>query len=146
MTDGEEKKTGRPRSVMTPEMETQIITAVKLGLREGTAARIAEIAPQTLRSHRDRHPEFAAKLEAAAATGERNALAAVVEKMRKDWKAAAWFLERRFPAEWARREVVIDDTSDKGRQMRDFFKAAIRESQGTPPEGTDDDRGDDANE
>ena len=107
----------RPRDVMTPEKEAEVLMAVRLGLREGTAARVSEIAPQTLRSHRDRNPGFAEKLAAAEATGERNALAAVVEKMRKDWKAAAWFLERRFAARWGSKIQVGGDAEGEPIQV-----------------------------
>jgi hypothetical protein len=44
------KRTGRPRSVMTPEKELEILTAIRLGLREGTAANACGVAAQTLQT------------------------------------------------------------------------------------------------
>ena len=126
-----EQPSGRPRSVMTPEKEIEILTSVKLGLRPATAARIAGLAASTFQSHMQRNEEFRARVEAAEATSDRNALAAIVEKFRKDWKAAAWFLERRFPGEYAKREVVIDEAPDKARAMREFFQKALRETEGS---------------
>jgi len=99
------KKTGRPRSVMTPEKELEILTAIRLGLREGTAANACGVAAQTLRSHIDRNPDFADKIATSMASAERNALVAVCERFDDDWRAATWFLERRFPETWGKRDA-----------------------------------------
>lgn len=96
---------GRPRAVMTPEKELEILTAIRLGLRPATAANANGVRAQTLHSHTTRHPEFAEKVEQAVATCERRALIAVVEKFDTDLRAATWFLERRFPDVWGKRDA-----------------------------------------
>lgn len=95
------RPTGRPRTTMTPEVEAGILTGIRLGLTPTAASQAHGICHQTYSSHRSRNPEFAAAVEAAVAVGERNALASIVRKMQTDWRAAAWFLERRFPQRWA---------------------------------------------
>jgi transposase len=101
----DKKRTGRPRSVMTPDKELEILTAIRLGLREATAANVCGVQSQTLHSHKQRHPEFADKIATSMAACERKALVAVVERFEDDWRAATWFLERRFPDVWGRREA-----------------------------------------
>ena len=103
MTD--KKRTGRPRSVMTADKELEVLTAIRLGLREGSAAAACGVPTSTLRSHIDRNPVFAEKVATSMATAERKALVAVCAKFDEDWRAATWFLERRFPETWGKREA-----------------------------------------
>ena len=99
------KGKGRPRSVMTPDKEIEILTAIRLGLREATAANVCGVPAQTFHSHKQRNADFADKVATCMAAAERKALVAVVERFNDDWRAATWFLERRFPDVWARRDA-----------------------------------------
>ena len=103
-------KNGRPRSVMTSEKEIEILTAIRLGLRPASAAAANGVRAQTLHSHRERHAEFAEKVEQAVAACERRAVIAVVEKFDTDLRAATWFLERRFPDVWGKRDAPPIET------------------------------------
>lgn len=99
------RKIGRPRSRMTPKNVAAILDGIAGGLPIDVAARAAGVAPSTVRSHRERHRDFATALDAAIATAKTSMLAHVREAAPKDWKAAAWILERRFPEEFARPEI-----------------------------------------
>lgn len=99
------RKIGRPRSRMTPKAVAAILEGVAGCLPIDVAARAAGVAPSTVRSHRERHREFATALDAALATAKSSMLAHVRKAAPKDWKAAAWLLERRFPEEFARPEI-----------------------------------------
>lgn len=90
---------------MTSKAVAAILEGVAGGLPIDVAARAAGVAPSTVRSHRDRHREFATALDAALATAKSSMLAHVRNAAPKDWKAAAWLLERRFPEEFARPEI-----------------------------------------
>ncbi|MFN7587337.1 MAG: hypothetical protein ACK5UQ_02310 [Planctomycetota bacterium] len=99
------KKLGRPRSRMTPKTVAAILEGVAGCLPIDVAARAAGVAPSTVRSHRERHRDFATALDAAIATAKSSMVARVRDAAPKDWKAAAWMLERRFPEEFARPEI-----------------------------------------
>lgn len=90
---------------MTPKTVAAILEGVAGCLPIDVAARAAGVAPSTVRSHRERHREFATALDAALATAKSSMLAHVRNAAPKHWQAAAWLLERRFPEEFARPEI-----------------------------------------
>lgn len=68
MTD---RKQGRPRSVMTPEVCEKIVETVRItGCWPETAARAQGIDPAAMRKHKERHPEFVTALESALGNAE----------------------------------------------------------------------------
>jgi hypothetical protein len=56
------------------------------------------------RARERRYLEFLEAVTRASAVAEVHAVAIVREAMAADWRAAAWFLERRYPGRWRRRE------------------------------------------
>jgi hypothetical protein len=61
-----------------------------------------------MRKHKQRHPDFVTALEKAEATAESAFMAKILRHTEKQWTAAAWMLERRWPDRWAKREVILD--------------------------------------
>jgi hypothetical protein len=106
---------GRP-SKLTPEVRDRICQLLKAGNTFRTACEVAGIAASTGREWRargeDRHSaregdEDFALFAAAVQKAEEEAAArnvALIQKAAAEgtWQAAAWWLERKFPAEWAR--------------------------------------------
>lgn len=99
---------GRPRSVMTPEIEDAILRTVRLGLHADRAAQAHGVSASTMRSHKKEHPEFRTRLKEAEASAEHGFLARIVRHTETQWTAAAWVLERRFG--WVRHEKVAVDS------------------------------------
>ena len=60
----------------------------------------------TMRSFKDSDAEFRTALEKAEATAEAGFMAKILRHTEKQWTAAAWMLERRWPDRWAKREVI----------------------------------------
>jgi hypothetical protein len=79
------------------------------GATRSVAALKVGIDPSTLRRWARESPLVAADLDAAEAAAETMALAAVVAASFEpsNWQAAAWFLERRFPARWGRHRLRL---------------------------------------
>ena len=100
-------KTGRPRSEMTQEIIDKIVSTVALGVWPDRAAMIHGVKGATMRAHKARNPSFATALEKAEATAEAGFMAKILRHTEKQWTAAAWMLERRWPDRWAKREVVL---------------------------------------
>jgi transposase len=96
--------------VMTAEACAAIVKTVGLGVWPDRAAQIHGVNPATMRAHRARHPSFATALEKAEATAEAGFMAKILRHTEKQWTAAAWMLERRWPDRWAKREVVLDSS------------------------------------
>jgi hypothetical protein len=84
---------------------------VERGLKEGLTqtiiAEMAGITRETLREWREAHPPVSgifARAEAEFAAKALGRITAAIDE--GDWRASAWFLERRRPAEFARTQVV----------------------------------------
>ena len=116
---------GRPRSVMTEPVIATILRAVEVGLPVERAAHAAGVDAATVRSHRKRHSEFATALEKAEATSALRLVTRIQTASEKQWQAAAWILERRWPNEWARRDPQLTESVQEiGSKIRDFLAAA----------------------
>ncbi len=103
---------GRPDK-LTPEVQAKIVAAIVAGNFRDVAARCAGIGVRTLRTWLARgkagdkkYRDFRHALMEAEGAAEINALALVRGAAEKDWRAAAWFLERKFPRRWGRRNRV----------------------------------------
>ncbi len=110
------RRRGRP-SGLTPKSEALLLQAIERGLPYKQAAALAGISYATfnrwrfLGSKENASPEychFCNQLEAS----EARAMDLLMQTIRsaateqRDWKAAAWMLERRHAKEWGRKEQV----------------------------------------
>jgi hypothetical protein len=104
-------RTGRP-SKRTPEVEAHIIEGLQKGYTKAAAAGAAGIGYSTLNEWEHAFPEFAEAVQKA----EGRAKARLIDKVNaaKSWQASAWMLERRWPAEFARRESLEMTGKDGG--------------------------------
>lgn len=117
------------RTLLTPDTQSAILEALNLGNYIETAAQYAGISVTTMynwldrgRSERQRldenpdaepnenetkYVEFLEAVEKTRSKAETRAIG-LIQKAASDgtWQAAAWFLERSFPARWGRKQNV----------------------------------------
>ena len=101
--------------LLVPERQQKIVTAIAAGNSRDTAAAYAGITPKTffewLRRGREAHSgvyyEFAQAVEQADAEAELVAVATIRQAMPFQWQAAAWWLERKRPNEWGKRDPEV---------------------------------------
>ena len=105
MAKAKAKPRGRPRSVMTDEVIDKILRTIELGVWPDRAAQMHGVSGASLRSHKARHADFATLIEKAEAKAESSIHGKILLHMDKQWTAAAWMLERRFPERYAKREM-----------------------------------------
>ena len=90
----------------------RLLDAVKAGNTLHAAAKVAGVSMGAVRrwlieSEADSNPTgFHVRLERAGAEAEAAAVASVRDAAHEHWQAAAWWLERRRPRSWAKRELV----------------------------------------
>lgn len=104
---------GRPCK-LTPIVQERIIGALWAGNTRHAAAGFAGIAASTLsrwiaqaeRARNGKFKTFWNLLRVAENVAEMRCVMVIQESMRKDWRAAAWWLERRRQDEWGKRENV----------------------------------------
>jgi transposase len=99
---------------LTPEIRQRIVTAIRAGNYAEPAARSAGISPATYYRWLKRgekappgiYREFLEEVRRAESEAEVHAVAVIRKAMGDDWRAAAHYLERRYPDRWRRRESL----------------------------------------
>ncbi len=110
---------------MTPAAVESILKTVELGIWPDTAARRHGVNPSTLRSFKAANEEFRTALEQAESTAQigfhgrvmkvasgepdiRDDKGKVIARGRApNWRAAAWLLEKRWPAQYGTKEPPL---------------------------------------
>jgi hypothetical protein len=98
-------KGGRP-SALTPEVEEIFKKGIELGLSYKDCCEKAGISFTTFLKWRKEKTRFDNLVRTANITMKENCLKSIQVGMIKDWKSAAWKLERRFPDEYKERKEV----------------------------------------
>ena len=104
------RKPGRP-SKLTPALQAQIVEAIRAGNYAEVAARHVGIASSTFydwmkrgANGERRFSEFADAISEAEAFAQARAVTIIANAMAVDWRAAAFFLERKFQEQWGRHD------------------------------------------
>ena len=94
-----------------PVRRAAVLEALRLAATRQQAAAAAGLSRVTLWRWLREDPELAAEAEQAEGLAELAMIRTLYEASVSDWKAAAWWLERRHPAAWGRgrRRVEGDD-------------------------------------
>lgn len=121
----------------TPERVKSILSDLAAGIPKQHAAIRAGVSDQTLLNWEHKYPEFAAGIRKAEADAvARNV--ALIQRAAQDgtWQAAAWWLERRHPEEFGRRdrlsieyEAIIEDTRQLAESRGVDPDAAVAEAE-----------------
>lgn len=101
-------------SNLTPEIQKRILTAISTGNTRTTAAAYAGIGLSTLMlwlskgrcQKSGQYVELLEAIEKAEADAITTSVALIRQAGRESWQAAAWWLERRYPDEWGRKERI----------------------------------------
>jgi hypothetical protein len=89
---------------MTEDAIEAIMRGIRLGLHPDRAAMAAGVKASTMRMHKRANPEFLTAIKEAEAVAERGFLSRIIQHSQRQWTAAAWMLERRFPDRWKRQD------------------------------------------
>lgn len=108
------------KSELTPAVIATIVNAIRSGAYQYVAARAAGVAPGTLTrwlsTEGPEYDELRAALAEADAEGEIRAIAIINKAALDDWRAAAWFAERRYKDRWGKTQVgpVVNVNTTEG--------------------------------
>ena len=124
---------GRPTK-FNEQTRKKILWALRLGNYRKTAAEYAGISERTIcdwlfkgaEGETTEYADFHRDVLEAEQAAEVRALGVIQQAANRDWKAAAWFLERKFPERYCVRAAVflakrldIDDPADLGAMNED---------------------------
>lgn len=99
------RRPGRPTK-LTTAMRREFLALVRGGMASTRAAKALGVCPDTVTDWCRVNPEFSEALEAAREESLGILEQRVHAAARKDWRAAAWLLERRLPEEYGRKERI----------------------------------------
>ena len=115
LVNGSQRHLGGRPTKRTPERENLLLLAIAKGLPLKAACKLAGLGFTTFNGWREEDPFFAEKIEFAEAQAIERNLVLIQRAALKDWKAAAWLLERRHPDLFARQlnqQVSVRGTSN----------------------------------
>jgi hypothetical protein len=119
-------KTLGARSKLTADTQTKIVQALRAGNYRKAACQFAGIGESTLyrwleQGEADQeanvesvYREFLEAVNRTEAEAQVEAVAMIRKAMPEDWRAAAHYLERRYPALWGRKQAVELTGADSG--------------------------------
>jgi hypothetical protein len=93
-----------------------LLEAIRNGLSQKFASKLAGIHPSTLKDWRDSDPLFARELEAARAEFVQKHVGRIDNHSKRNWMASAWLLERTEPRDFgpAHAQLSINQTLATG--------------------------------
>jgi transposase len=94
------------------EKEILVLESLRKGLSISAACAAAQVGRTTWYRWVEADPTLEERAEEALSVVESRLLALIEEHAVKQWQAAAWILERRFPKRWSLRESAINRVDD----------------------------------
>lgn len=84
--------------------KAEIIKYIEDGYTQADAAQLAGVSEATFYEWANQYPEFSESIKSAVIKSQKPLLDAI--KKSTDWKSKAWLLERRFPNEYAIKQIT----------------------------------------
>ena len=117
---------GRP-TALTPEVQARVCEAIAAGNTRHDAAEYAGVGTSTLnhwltrgkKSGRGRFRQFLEAVKKAEADAVVRNVAVIQGAANKTWQAAAWWLERKYPADWGATRGEIRELLRLAREIRE---------------------------
>jgi hypothetical protein len=105
---------GRPFKLADPQKRKTLLEALAAGNTRKAACAYAGISEDAFARYRAEYPDFADDVREAEAKAVIRAVGLILQAGDKDWRALAWWLERRYPEEWGRKNQTILTGKDVG--------------------------------
>lgn len=94
-----------------PIIVEKLLNGFRMGLNDKDACTIAGISQVTLISWK-KDIDFLEKIEKAKTENKAGLIQLILKAAKKNWTAAAWFLERKYPEEFGKREIASSSNVD----------------------------------
>ena len=135
-------------TILNETIQNAMVEAIEGGNYATTAAEAAGIGKSTHYEWMEKgeqgiepYAEYAEAIKKAEAIAETNAVKVIQEASRDNWTAGAWYLERKFPDKWGRKDKLTQEISGKdGKPIEIDSKALVLAMLGHQPlaiEGVD---------
>jgi len=101
-------KVGR-RSKYTPELEAEICKYISEGLSAVDACGLSGIGERTFFRWKNNNVNFVSAIKKAELIHKKTAASTIINAGQKTWQAAAWWLERKYPDEFALKPKILNN-------------------------------------
>jgi hypothetical protein len=105
---------GRHFKLADPQRRETLLEALTAGNTRKAACACAGFSEDAFARYCTAYPNFAEAVREAEATAEIRNVGKIQQASEKNWRAAAWWLERRHPQEWGRKNQTIQTGADGG--------------------------------
>jgi|DEB0MinimDraft_4_1074332.scaffolds.fasta_scaffold01490_6 transposase len=130
------------KSLLTPERQERIVNAIKAGNYSFVAAQLGGIGERTFYSWMERgekgeepYAQFMQAVKEAETHAEARNIALVQRHAQSSWQAAAWYLERKAPDRWGRRERIEHTGASGGPITLAGMAELLRQGEGEDHDG-----------
>ena len=96
----------RARKLDDPLLRAKILAAIREGSYRHVACAYARITYQIFSEYIKLDTDFAEQVAQAEASRAVASVSEIILHGKKDWRALAWFLERKFPDDWGRSDKL----------------------------------------
>jgi len=128
-------------TILSEAIQNAMVEAIEGGNYATTAAEAAGIGKSTHYEWMEKgeqgiepYAEYADAIKKAEAIAEQNAVKVIKEASRDNWTAGAWYLERKFPDKWGRKDKLTQEISGKdGKPIEIDSKALVLAMLGHQP-------------
>jgi hypothetical protein len=110
-------KAGRPRKALDQDRVERVLQGIKLGLPFVHACARAGISQDTFGRWRKQSADFAEEVKKAEAEAIARNVTLIQKAAGTSWQAAAWWLERRHPQDFARTER-LQHAGAEGKELK----------------------------
>ena len=100
--------------IKTQKHRDELLENLRSGMSIVAACALANISRSTYYGWVDKDEKWAEEVKAAIRFGEAVHVARISHASVDDWRASAWFLERRFPNEWGPKQELSVQTNQDG--------------------------------
>jgi hypothetical protein len=105
---------GRPCKLADPQRRETLLKALEAGNTRKAACAYAGLSEDAFARYCASNPDFTDDVGEAEAKAVIRHVGLILQAANKDWRAAAWWLERKFPDEWGRKNRTILTGADRG--------------------------------
>lgn len=115
--NGTPGQAGRPRKALDQGRVERVLQGIKIGLPFVHACARAGISEDTFARWRKQSSDFAEAVKSAEAEAIARNVTVIQKAAGTSWQAAAWWLERRYPQDFARTER-LHHAGSEGKEVR----------------------------
>lgn len=120
------KPTGARRGAKgkyTPEKVKEICKTLETGMSNRDACILNDITEETFYTWIETHPEFSEAVKKAHSKNKQRSVLLIQKAAEQTWQAAAWWLERKYKDEYAKREEI---TGKEGNPLYDKVEIELK--------------------